>query len=174
MAALIRQSFATALEGFLSGASGLPVANGGTGATTASTARSNLGLGTVATESTVPVAKGGTGATTAAAALTNLGALGVSASALTANGFVKLSNGLYLMWGSFTASANGSTTFNYSTISGTISLTTFSRAVVSGVGESTNTAQDNWPGVVSCTTTGFTVDTATDLSTTTFFLAVGY
>ena len=37
------------------------------------TARSNLGLGTVATESTVPVAKGGTGATDAATARTNLG-----------------------------------------------------------------------------------------------------
>lgn len=38
------------------------------------TARSNLGLGSVATENTVPVAKGGTGATDAATALTNLGA----------------------------------------------------------------------------------------------------
>ena len=37
------------------------------------TARSNLGLGTVAVESTVPVAKGGTGATDAAAARTALG-----------------------------------------------------------------------------------------------------
>jgi hypothetical protein len=41
----------------------LLVSKGGTGATTASAARTNLGLGTVATESTVPVAKGGTGAT---------------------------------------------------------------------------------------------------------------
>jgi len=42
----------------------LLITKGGTGATTASAARTNLGLGTVATESTVPVAKGGTGATT--------------------------------------------------------------------------------------------------------------
>lgn len=48
--------------------------------TSFSTARSNLGLGTVATENTVPVAKGGTGATTAADARTNLG-LGVLATA---------------------------------------------------------------------------------------------
>jgi hypothetical protein len=41
----------------------LLITKGGTGATTASAARTNLGLGTVATESTVPVAKGGTGAT---------------------------------------------------------------------------------------------------------------
>lgn len=38
------------------------------------TARSNLGLGSVATENTVPVDKGGTGATDAATARTNLGA----------------------------------------------------------------------------------------------------
>ena len=37
------------------------------------TSRSNLGLGTVAVESTVPVAKGGTGATDAATARSNLG-----------------------------------------------------------------------------------------------------
>lgn len=39
----------------------------------AATSRSNLGLGTVAVENTVPVAKGGTGATDAATARTNLG-----------------------------------------------------------------------------------------------------
>ncbi len=39
----------------------------------ASTSRTNLGLGTVAIENTVPVAKGGTGATDAATARTNLG-----------------------------------------------------------------------------------------------------
>lgn len=39
----------------------------------ASTSRSNLGLGSVATENTVPVAKGGTGSTTAAGARTALG-----------------------------------------------------------------------------------------------------
>lgn len=48
--------------------------------TNAATARSNLSLGTVATENTVPVAKGGTGATTASDARTNLG-LGVLATA---------------------------------------------------------------------------------------------
>lgn len=48
------------------------VAHGGTGATTAAAARSNLGA---MEDTTVPIAKGGTGATTAAAARANLGAM---------------------------------------------------------------------------------------------------
>lgn len=42
----------------------LEIGQGGTGATTVEAARTNLGLGTVATFNTVPVANGGTGATT--------------------------------------------------------------------------------------------------------------
>lgn len=72
----------------------VPIANGGTGATTAAAARSNLGAaatshshaaseitsGTFSSDRlpTVPIAKGGTGATTAAQALTNLGAAAAS------------------------------------------------------------------------------------------------
>ncbi len=66
----------------------VPVANGGTGASTQSAARTNLGLGTIATQNSnsvsitggsvsgitdLAVADGGTGASTAADARTNLG-----------------------------------------------------------------------------------------------------
>lgn len=49
----------------------LPIANGGTGQTTAALARNALGLGN--TTGALPIANGGTGATTAADARTNLG-----------------------------------------------------------------------------------------------------
>lgn len=64
----------------------VPVANGGTGATTASGARTNLGLGSVATENTVPVGKGGTGATTVAGARNALGLGNTSGALPIANG----------------------------------------------------------------------------------------
>ena len=51
----------------------VPVTNGGTGSTNASDARANLGLGSVATLNNIPLANGGTGATNASDARTNLG-----------------------------------------------------------------------------------------------------
>lgn len=84
-----QMDYATSLTvGALSIDTPLPVASGGTGASTATNARTNLGLGTLATQSAssvaitggsvtgitdLAIADGGTGASTAADARTNLG-----------------------------------------------------------------------------------------------------
>lgn len=178
VSALNAADFRTAIgSGSVTSVGGTGTVNGLT-LTGTVTAAGNLTLGgalsgvdlTSAVTGALPVANGGTGATTAANAFA---AIVAASSSMTSNGFLELENGLYIMWGSFSASANASTTYSYSTIDAGISLTTFSVAVVSGA-LINNTAQDNPPGVTSCSTSGFTVYNAIDVSTTTFFIAVGY
>jgi sugar lactone lactonase YvrE len=87
----VHQSNAFAQAGNIVGT--LAIAHGGTGGTTAADARTNLGLGTVATQNAnavaitggsitgitdLAIADGGTGASTAANARTNLGAVGLT------------------------------------------------------------------------------------------------
>ena len=86
-------SNADAIDGLFGTGPALLVAKGGTGATTAATARTNLGLGTIATQNAnavaitggtvsgitdLAIADGGTGASDAATARTNLGLGGLA------------------------------------------------------------------------------------------------
>lgn len=180
--ALIRNTFVAGWEGLFAGTtSGIPVSNG-SGTITAVAAPTGTIVGTsdaqTLTNKTISglaadlaIADGGTGASTAAAAFANIA---VASSALSADGYIKFANGMYLFWGTFSATGNASTTFTYSTISASLAPTTFSRVVVSGTGESGNTsAQDNGPDVTACTTTGFTVWNASNTCTA-FFIGVGY
>jgi hypothetical protein len=92
------KTFTSTIQGDISGSAGnvsgvVAVANGGTGASTASGARTNLGLGTISTQNAnsvvitggsitgitpLAVADGGTSATTASQARVNLGAVGLA------------------------------------------------------------------------------------------------
>jgi len=72
----------------------MPIANGGTGSTTAAGARSNLGVR--ASSDTIPIENGGTGATTAAGALATLGALPTAGGRMTGP-FVLNNNGALRM-----------------------------------------------------------------------------
>ena len=74
----------------------VPIAYGGTGATTAAGARNALGLGN--TTGALPIANGGTGATTAAAALTALGAAPKFVSTTTGS-IAALKSGVWFVFG---------------------------------------------------------------------------
>lgn len=112
------------------------------------------------------IADGGTGASTAAAAFANIA---IAASALTATGYIKFQNGFYIIWGTFTAAANGTTAVSYPAA---VDLTSFSRVMVSGGLQST-TAQDNNPTAVASSTSGFTAYSALDSTATCQYIAIG-
>lgn len=167
MAAAIRNSFSTALEGFLNGTAALPITSGGTGAPDAATARTNLGIPAVQ-----PIAQGGTGQITAAAAVDALGAVRVLAASLANPGYVKFNLpgvGVFMVaWGNFVANGNGSTVVNYAT-----PFPSAGFPVVSGLGEASPSAQDNNPAVSADGGSSFTVYNANNACTT-WYVAVGY
>lgn len=160
----------------------LAVADGGTGASSASGARSNLGLvigtdvqaydsdlASIAALATTTFGRSLLTQADAPAALATLGALSISSSSLGNPGYVKLSNGLHIMWGTFTASGGQSAT-SVSYPSG-VSLTTFSVAVCSAAGTNTD-AQSNFAQVNGTSTTGFTYNSNVG-GVTGFYIGVG-
>ena len=141
----------------LSGFGTVPIASGGTGATTASGARTNLGLGTLATLNTInndnwsgtdlAVTNGGTGASDAATALSNLGGV-TTAGARSALSFTP-----------------GSGAYNSST--GVITIPTNTNQLTNGAGFTTNTGtvtSVSGTGTASGLTLSGTVTTSGSLS----------
>lgn len=117
----------------------------------------------------LPVANGGTGESTIGAAMIALGALGVTSSDLTlgTSGFIKFANGFMIQWGKYTSATDSYTSVTYDE-----PFTLGSVAVCSGA-RPIGSAQENAPGVTSCSATGFSSYNASDTSVDTFWIAVG-
>lgn len=93
---------------------------------------------------------------------------------LAGTGFVKFSNGLYLLWGATSFSGSGAATnIDYATEMGTaIPLTSFSRAIATG--GYTGDADHNTVFVTDCSPTGFSAYNRSTGSSTGFWFAIGF
>lgn len=99
--------------------------------------------------------------------------LRVVAASLSPNGYIKLANGLHLMWGATAFPGGGANTTIYysSSVSYDIALTSFSVAVVSG-GNGGNI--DHNPMIVTaCSALGFTVNNRSDGTNMGYWIAIG-
>lgn len=182
--ALVRNTFSSSLKSFLAGSAALPVANGGTGSTSASAARTALGLGTMATQNAnavaitggtisglstaLAIASGGTGATTASAALAALGGLGVSAYSFASPGYIKFTNGLILQWGVLSVNQDSSATATFSP-----AFTTFALPVVSAVAQTGSNTNSQNTGYVSNSLIDLTIWNADDRTVSVPWFAIG-
>jgi hypothetical protein len=101
-----------------------------------------------------------------------IGAARQSAYSLTNPGYLKLDLGsgtiFMLAWGTFTAVANTATVVSYAT-----SFPSISFPIVSG-GSTNPSETQNPPGVVSSGSANFTVRSAHDFDTSSYYIAVGY
>lgn len=97
---------------------------------------------------------------------------GTTSQSLTATGYTELPNGLYIIWGTGTATNNAFTTI---TFPAGVTLTTFSRVTVSGGDPAGGGGQnENNPYVTACTTTNFTVYNSRNSSLPIFWIGVGF
>lgn len=183
--------------GTITGITDLAIADGGTGASDAGTARTNLGLGTIATQSAasvaitggsitgitdLAVADGGTGASDAATARTNLGlAIGTNVQAydaeLTAIAALAVTDGNFIVGNGTTWVAESGATARTSLGLGTLATQngTFSDAVL-GPASATDNAVARFSSTtgklvqnsaVTIADTGVTTIVATDAGTNT-------
>lgn len=141
----------------------VPIANGGTGASTATAARTNLGLGSLATASTISndnwsgtdlsVANGGTGLSTLTVnnLLVGNGSSSPNFIAPSTSGNVLASNGTN--WASTALSAL--TAFDKSLVTNGYQKLPGGLIIQWGVGASVSVPQNNWAAVTTTFTTAF-------------------
>jgi len=172
-------------SGTITGITDLAIADGGTGASTASGARTNLGLGTIATQNAsgvsitggsitgvtisnitdLTVADGGTGASSASGARTNLG---LGTMAVQNSGSVNITGGSISGISDLAIADGGTGASNASAARTNLGLGTMSTQNASGVAITGGTiAGITWTGSISTsglTCTGGTITNITDLA----------